>query len=164
MKRFLHKDSQALRGAQCYMCVSCRHFGSSECIFVISYFSIFHKRQASKITNWVSFSPLIDILVLICWPGAPRSGQCGDKSGLGCPAVVRWDPSSIIQDVQHWNTRGESASDMAWMLLVVISAVPRQYLLLRSPGTGETVRSGPIWTVRMLPSLPFSPLLLPDFQ
>ena len=54
MKRFLHKDSQALRGAQCYMCVSCRHFGSSECIFVISYFSIFHKRQASKQNNKLS--------------------------------------------------------------------------------------------------------------
>ena len=91
MKRFLHKDSQALRGAQCYMCVSCRHFGSSECIFVISYFSIFHKRQASKQNNKLSLILSFDWYISSYLPA--RGAKVGPvwrqvRTGLPCGGKV----------------------------------------------------------------------------
>ena len=54
MERFLHKDSPTLRGGYNeYVCVVLTL--RPQCVFVISVFSIFHKRLASKQNKKFSF-------------------------------------------------------------------------------------------------------------
>ena len=138
------------------------HFPRNECVFVISYFSIFLKRQAGQQNNKLSLILLWLIYYFFFLARGARVGlvrSCEAETSQDCCSGLGsfFNYSRCATWRSTWGLG--NLPDIFWRLLVVISAVVRQYLLPRSRGTGETVRTNLEWDDAPYPLPPLPPFL-----